>query len=628
LRAARLCAWLAVAAVVIAAAQPSVQAAPRQRVGILELVVDRSGSTLAGDLAPTRLAAIQQATLELLDRAPKRLRVGVVAFSDKAVTVVRPTTDRDAVRAALTSLRSGGGTAAGDALRRALGDVQAASGSGPRAAGPAAPAAVLLLSDGASTTGTDPLEAARTAAERRVPVHGVAVGTPYGVLSLRGRNVQRVQAVPPDPALLAGIAAAAGGRAAEARTAPALRAALDDLGRDAGIPGPAREVTPLVAAVALLLLAVGNALSPRRAAPGARTGPPAAVRRLAPSVALLVAAAGAVVAWTQWPPAAPPPHASQAVAEAALAARAALARPLPPPPFVAVTAASGRDRTLVRQAIALLRRHRELADQRLAELDRHGNYRIEELRVSACDVCEAEPLTAMPTIGPAIARSVTCGPNLNTPILRRVARRAQVPAGSLAAMVLLYEQELCVHGRGGGSPFDAGLRLAGKLGDGRLFDLLFAQVDAETATDWRRVQQGVALLRRHGELGGQRWEELDRPRRNRVEPLEIQVCRDCLSDVLGDATANPSSAGVVGCDIRMDLAAVERTARGWGLPLTQVVASLLVHEQEHCVRAPDDRETPAIDAERRLARKLGGPRLLELVASRYRQLDSSGHWKR
>jgi Ca-activated chloride channel homolog len=76
LRAARLCAWLAVAAVVIAAAQPSVQAAPRQRVGILELVVDRSGSTLAGDLAPTRLAAIQQATLELLDRAPKRLRVG------------------------------------------------------------------------------------------------------------------------------------------------------------------------------------------------------------------------------------------------------------------------------------------------------------------------------------------------------------------------------------------------------------------------------------------------------------------------------------------------------------------------------------------------------------------------
>jgi Ca-activated chloride channel homolog len=200
LRVARLCAWLAVAGVVVAAAEPSINTAPAERVGILQLVVDRSGSTAADDVAPTRLDAIRQATLALLDRVPERVRVGLVAFSDKPETLARPTTDRDAVRARLASLSSYGGTAVGDALRHALQDIQAAS--------PAAPAAVLLISDGANSLGSDPLDAARLAADRHVPVFGVAVGTPGGLLIRRELNFERRQPVPPDPALLRAIAAA------------------------------------------------------------------------------------------------------------------------------------------------------------------------------------------------------------------------------------------------------------------------------------------------------------------------------------------------------------------------------------------------------------------------------------
>jgi hypothetical protein len=114
---------------------------------------------------------------------------------------------------------------------------------------------------------------------------------------------------------------------------------------------------------------------------------------------------------------------------------------------------------------------------------------------------------------------------------------------------------------------------------------------------------------------------------NQVGPLQVQVCRGCLPDLLGDAPTAPAATGAVGCDIRVDLAVVEGAARDWDLPVTQVVATLLTHEQEHCIRHPDDRETPAIDAERRLARKLGGGGLLEYVTSRYRELDRSGHWK-
>jgi Ca-activated chloride channel homolog len=262
LRVARTCAWLAIAGVVIAAAEPSIQPAPRQRVGILELVGDRSGSTAANDLAPTRLGAIQQATLALLDRVPERTRVGLVAFSDKAATLVRPT-DRDAVRDGLASLRPDGGTAVGDALRRALDDI--------RAARPAAPAAVLLLSDGASSTGSYPPDAAREAAARHVPVFTVAVGTPNRFLSRLDRTSQlRRFYVPPDLALLAGIAGPTGGRAVEARSVPALHAALDDLGRDVGVAGEPREVTMLAAAAALLLLAVAGAVG--RAAGRRRRG--------------------------------------------------------------------------------------------------------------------------------------------------------------------------------------------------------------------------------------------------------------------------------------------------------------------------------------------------------------------
>jgi von Willebrand factor type A domain len=131
LRVARLCGWLAAVAVVIAASQPSIQQAPRQRVGILTLVVDRSGSTLAADLPPTRLDAIREATLGLLDWVPERVRVGLVAFSDEARTLAQPTTDHDAVRARVASLRPNGGTR----RPRRRGATRAGAAGRPRPAG-------------------------------------------------------------------------------------------------------------------------------------------------------------------------------------------------------------------------------------------------------------------------------------------------------------------------------------------------------------------------------------------------------------------------------------------------------------------------------------------------------------
>jgi len=115
--------------------------------------------------------------------------------------------------------------------------------------------------------------------------------------------------------------------------------------------------------------------------------------------------------------------------------------------------------------------------------------------------------------------------------------------------------------------------------------LVYAQVDAGER-DWQVVVQAVAVLRDHGELAIQRSGDLRRRRLNQVGPLLISVCRGCRRDRIGEATAGEEAGGIVGCEILIDLSGNERDARGWGLPVTQIVGSTLVHEQEPCVRAP------------------------------------------
>jgi hypothetical protein len=72
---------------------------------------------------------------------------------------------------------------------------------------------------------------------------------------------------------------------------------------------------------------------------------------------------------------------------------------------------------------------------------------------------------------------------------------------------------------------------------------------------------------------------------------------------------------------------IRKQARDWGLPVTLVVAVVIVHEQEHCVRLPDGRERPCVDAELRLARKLGNERLIERTRPYYDLLDERGYGK-
>ena len=81
----------AIALVCFALARPTVSLALPQRQGTVILAFDVSNSMRAKDLEPTRIDAAKAAATAFVERQPSSIRIGVVAFGDSAVTVLRPT---------------------------------------------------------------------------------------------------------------------------------------------------------------------------------------------------------------------------------------------------------------------------------------------------------------------------------------------------------------------------------------------------------------------------------------------------------------------------------------------------------------------------------------------------------
>jgi Ca-activated chloride channel family protein len=240
---------LALAGLITALARPEATVAvPVERASVM-LVTDTSGSMNATDVAPNRLAAAKSSAQRFLGRVPKSLQVGLVAYADGPHTVLRPTQDRVQVKATLASLQAQGGTATGDALAAALAALNRTGKNAP-------PAAIVLLSDGASLSGRDPDQVAQEAKAAGVPIYTVALGTADGIV--QAPNGQ-VLSVPPDPQALRRIAQTSGGRAFTAEDANALDSVYETLGSRIGTKKEKREISAGFAAAGLLLL--GGALT-------------------------------------------------------------------------------------------------------------------------------------------------------------------------------------------------------------------------------------------------------------------------------------------------------------------------------------------------------------------------------
>ena len=199
---------LSMVAMLLAAARPmAVISLPSNQQTIM-LAMDVSGSMRATDVKPNRIEAAQAAAKQFLQNLPRHVRVGIVAFAGSAQVAQLPTLSREDLNTAIDRFQLQRGTATGNGIMLSLAtlfpddgiDIAALSGGGGRYRSlsidqamkepkkdfkPVAPgsfnsAAIIMLTDGQRTTGVDPLDAAKVAADRGVRVDTVGIGTVDG----------------------------------------------------------------------------------------------------------------------------------------------------------------------------------------------------------------------------------------------------------------------------------------------------------------------------------------------------------------------------------------------------------------------------------------------------------------
>jgi Ca-activated chloride channel family protein len=205
----------AVLLAILAMARPSaVFVLPSQQQTIV-LAIDVSRSMRATDVEPNRITAAQAAAKSFVEELPKNIRVGVVSFAGTAAVVQTPTESRDDLLTAIDRFQLQRGTATGSGLLVSLAlllpdagiDLESivfdsafsrwgggaapidrarkAEKAGKKDLAPVAPGSytsgvIIMMSDGRRTTGPDPVQAAKMAADRGVRVYTVGFGTREG----------------------------------------------------------------------------------------------------------------------------------------------------------------------------------------------------------------------------------------------------------------------------------------------------------------------------------------------------------------------------------------------------------------------------------------------------------------
>ena len=276
---------LALVAMLLAAARPTaVVTLPSQQQTII-LAMDVSGSMRATDVQPSRLEAAQAAAKAFLAELPRSVKVGIVAFAGSAQVAQLPTTNREDLVTAIDRFQLQRATATGNAIVISLatlfpdqGIELAALQSGrdrprgfaidgekkekkeftPVAPGSYNSAAIIMLTDGQRTTGVDPLDAAKLAADRGVRVYTVGIGTVDGeTIGFEGWSMR----VRLDEDTLKQIAQKTNAEYFYAGTAQDLKKVYNALSSKLTVEKKETEISGLFALAAAALAIVSAALS-------------------------------------------------------------------------------------------------------------------------------------------------------------------------------------------------------------------------------------------------------------------------------------------------------------------------------------------------------------------------------
>jgi Ca-activated chloride channel family protein len=292
---------IALTLMLLAIARPAaVVTLPSQHETIV-LAMDVSGSMRAVDVQPNRLTAAQEAARSFINDQPHNVRIGIVSFAGTAAVVQPPTENREDLLAAIDRFTLQRGTAVGSGILvslklifpevefdlgksnprpnasdngrgRALGrgkgqdrdqdrtakDAQKSDADKTAAPGSYESAAIILLTDGQTTTGPDPIEAAKMASERGIRVYTVGIGTVAGeIIGAEGWSMR----VRLDEDALKQIANVTRGSYFYAGNATDLKKIYEGMNSKMVLKKQQTEITALFVAAAAIFATLGAGLS-------------------------------------------------------------------------------------------------------------------------------------------------------------------------------------------------------------------------------------------------------------------------------------------------------------------------------------------------------------------------------
>jgi len=267
---------LALVAAIVALARPTASVVLPAQYMTIAMAMDVSLSMRATDVEPNRLAAAQNAAKAFIEELPANVRVGIVSFAGTAAVVQTPTESKADMLAAIDRFQLQRATATGSGLILALGmlfpddglDVESVSMSlrpsgvpidrprnvddnrpprEPVAPGSFTSGVIILLSDGRRTTGPDPVQIAKMAADRGVRVYTVGFGTLQGT-TIGFEDYQIYVRL--DEETLKAIAKITGGEYFHAGTAADLRTVYSNLNTRLAMERQQTEIGALASGIA------------------------------------------------------------------------------------------------------------------------------------------------------------------------------------------------------------------------------------------------------------------------------------------------------------------------------------------------------------------------------------------
>lgn len=241
--------------------------------GTVILTFDVSGSMVADDLKPTRMEAAKAAASQFVKNQPDSVAIGVVAFSDGGITVQAPTNNHEESLATISRLVPRRGTSIANGILVALNTIALNEGDPPiiktsGVTGTQEPvtapegwypsSVIVLLSDGENNQEPDPLLAADLAADLGVRIYSVGIGSTAGsTITVEGFTIHSQL----DEGTLRAISDDSGGQYYNAANEDELFQIYDDLQPKLAIKTEEMEITFLFAALGMLALLIGGALS-------------------------------------------------------------------------------------------------------------------------------------------------------------------------------------------------------------------------------------------------------------------------------------------------------------------------------------------------------------------------------